>query len=147
MQCMRFDHQLEQRHMRKVFHNIVDEKQATIKIMHNTLVDQREMTYEMLDEVSEANQTARLMTKRAGDAINISAARQKKIHAATEVKQSLQDEIAIMPKQHFRDVEERECMIADLQDACDENASTIIDLEEQVMDLMDVINVSDCGNL
>jgi hypothetical protein len=58
MECMGFDHQMEQRDKRRTLKNVVCTKQSVIKEMHKVIIDQREMTYEMLDEVID--------TKKAG---------------------------------------------------------------------------------
>ncbi len=67
--CMRFDHCLDQRELRKKFNSLVDAKKNTIKMLNATLVDQQEMTYKMLDEVKEHNTKARNMKKAADDAV------------------------------------------------------------------------------
>ncbi len=67
----------------------------------------------------------------------------KKINSATELKHNFQDELANLSTQHCKEMLDRERLIADLQNTCDEKESRIIDLEEEVMDLMNVINVCD----
>jgi hypothetical protein len=61
--CMRFDHRLNQRDLRKKFNSLVDAKKNTIKTVYATLVDQQEMTYEMLDEVKQHNTKACYMKR------------------------------------------------------------------------------------
>ncbi len=63
--CLRFDHQLEQREMRKDFRIAVETKQKYNKKLQENMTDQMEMTCEMLDEVKVAKQAARLMSKKA----------------------------------------------------------------------------------
>jgi hypothetical protein len=67
----------------------------------------------------------------------------KKINSATALKRNFQDELANLSTQHSKEMLDREHLIADLQNTCDEKESGIVDLEEEVMDLMNVINVRD----
>ncbi len=78
MEYVHFDNQLKQREMRKDFNSVLGSKQNTIKKMHETIIDQREMTCEMLDEVNDAKQKARVMTKKAEHVTNVSTAQPEK---------------------------------------------------------------------
>ena len=89
------------------------------------------MCYEMLDEVNEHNNTAKLMKKRADEATKISIARQHKNETATDTNQSLQDQLADMHHQ-----------FKDLRKTSDKNKCRITELEEETMDLTDTIYVS-----
>ncbi len=78
------------------------------------MIDQREMTCEMLNEVNDAKQKAMVMTKKAEHVTNISTACQKKIISKTQVISKLQDQLAKLPKAHERDIEEQECCLVEL---------------------------------
>ena len=78
MECVHFDNQLKQREMRKDFNSVLGSKQNTIKKMNETMIDQREMTCKMLDEVNDAKQKARVMTKKAEHVTNVSTAHPEK---------------------------------------------------------------------
>ena len=60
--------------------------------MRAQIVDQGAMCYEMLDEVNEHRNTAKLMKKHADEATKISIACQNKNKAVTDTIQSLQDQ-------------------------------------------------------
>ena len=70
--CLRFNHGLEMRDTRKNFNTTVIMKQKSIKEMTQTIIDQREITCEMLDEVNMAKNTARIMSKTAEQALKSS---------------------------------------------------------------------------
>jgi hypothetical protein len=63
MECMCFDHWMEQRDTRRKLNNVICTKKSVIKKMHELIIDQREMTNEMLDEVIDAKKAARFMEK------------------------------------------------------------------------------------
>jgi hypothetical protein len=111
--------------------------------MHKVIVDQREMTNEMLDEVIDEKKAARFMGKKANNAINTSTSCLKKINSTTALKHNFQDALANLSTQHCKGMLDREHLIADLQNTCDEKESRIVDLEEEAIDLMNVINVRD----
>jgi hypothetical protein len=67
----------------------------------------------------------------------------KKINSTTALKRNFEDEFANFSMQHCKEMLDRERLIVDLQNTCDEKESRIVDLEEEVMDLMTVINVCD----
>ena len=69
---LRFNHRVEMRDFRKNFNTTVIMKQKSIKEMTQTIIDQREMTCEMLDEVNMAKNTARIMSKTAEQALKSS---------------------------------------------------------------------------
>jgi hypothetical protein len=61
---MHFDHRMEQRDTRRKLNNVVCTKQSIVKKMHKVIIDHREMTNEMLGEVSDAKKAARFMGKK-----------------------------------------------------------------------------------
>ena len=109
----------------------IDSKQDTIKRLRVQIVDQGEMCYEMLDEVNEHRNTAKLMKKRADEAAKISIARQNKNKVVTDTIQSVQDQLADMRKTSEK-----------LRDTSNKNKCRIMELEEETMDLMNTIHVS-----
>ncbi len=142
MECLHFDHRMEQRDTRRKLNNVVCTKQSVIKKMHKVIIEKRKMTNEMLDEVIDAKKAARFMEK-TNNAINTSTSRLKKINSTTALKCNIQYELANLATQHCKEMLDREHLIADLQNTCDEKESKIVDLEEEVMDLMNVINLHD----
>ena len=63
MECMHFDHRMKQRDTKRKLNDAVCTKLSIIKKMHEVIIDQREMTNEMLDEVIDAKKAARFMEK------------------------------------------------------------------------------------
>ena len=90
------------------------------------------MCREMVDEVNGHKQSATLMKKQADDAAKLSIARHHKNKSATDEIRNLKDQLALL-----RD------KVTTLRMASDENESRIKDLEEENMDLMETIHVSD----
>jgi len=130
-ECLLFAHRQSRRELRSTMGRTIESKQDTIKRLRAQIVDQGEMCYEMLDEVNEHRNTAKLMKKRADEAAKISIARQHKNEAATDSIQSLQDQLADMHKTSNK-----------LRDTSNKNKCRIMELEEETMDLMDTIYVS-----
>ncbi len=95
-ECLLFAHWQSLRDLRSTMGCRIDSKQDTIKRLRVQIVDQGEMCYEMLDEVNEHRNTAKLMKKRADEATKISIACQHKNEAATDTIQILQDQLADM---------------------------------------------------
>ncbi len=131
-QCLLFAHRETQRDLRQRMGTIIESKRDIIKGLHAKIVDQGEMCYEMIDEVNGHKKSALLMKKRADDAAKLSLARQQKKKSATEKVRSLQDQLALLQDK-----------LTTLRMASDESKCRIIDLEEENMDLMDTIHVSD----
>ena len=111
--------------------SIIETKIDIIKRLRGKIVDQGEMCYEMIDEVNKHKRSAQLMKKRADDATKLSIARQQKKEAAAETVQSLQDQLAQMQDK-----------FTSLRITLDQSKCRIMDLEEEIMDLMDMIHVS-----
>jgi hypothetical protein len=62
--------------------SIVGAKIDIIKMLCAKIVDQGDMSYEMLDEINDYRRTAQQMKKRADEAAKLSMAHQKKMEAA-----------------------------------------------------------------
>jgi hypothetical protein len=125
--------------MRKYFDSVLVSKQNTIKKMHETMIDQKEMTCEMLDKVNDAKQKARVMTKKAEHVTNVSTARQKKIISAAQVISKLQDQLANLSKTHERDIEEQECCLIEFDM---EKMEKIAELENDCNEAKEELHVS-----
>jgi hypothetical protein len=93
--------------MRKEFNTTVIMKQKSIKEMNKTMIDQRKMTCEMLDEVNVAKKVARIMSKKAEQAFKSSTDQQQKLIAKADVIRSLQDQLANISKEHKRYIDEQ----------------------------------------
>ena len=130
-ECLLFAHRQSLRELRSTMGRTIESKQDTIKRLRAQIIDQGEMCYEMLYEVNEHRNTAKLMKKRADEAAKISKARQYKNEAATDTIQSLQDQLEDMHKTSKK-----------LRDMFNKNKFRIMELEEETMDLMDTIYVS-----
>ncbi len=66
--------------------------------------------------------------KKANNATTSSTSHLKKINSATALKHNFQDELANLSTQHCKEMLDREHLIADLQNTCDEKESRIVDL-------------------
>jgi len=130
-ECLLFAHHQSLRELWSTLGCMIDSKQDTIKKLRAQIVDQQEMCYEMLDEVNEHQNTAKLMKKRADEATKISIAHQHKNEAAINTIQSLQDQLADMQDQFKH-----------LHKTSDKNKCRIMELEEETMVLTDTIHVS-----
>ena len=130
-QCLLFAHRA-QRDLRDRMGKIIESKKIIIKNLRAKIVDQEEMCQEMVDEVNGHKKAATLMKKRADDAAKLSIARHQKNKSATDKIRNLKDQLALL-----RD------KVTTLHMASDENESRIKDLEEENMDLMETIHVSD----
>ena len=131
-QCLLFAHRESQRDLRDRMGKIIESKKIIIKNLRAKIVDQEEMCQEMVDEVNGHKKAATLMKKRADDAAKLSIARHQKNKSATDKIRNLKDQLALL-----RD------KVTTLHMASDENESRIKDLEEENMDLMETIHVSD----
>jgi hypothetical protein len=134
MECVHFDNE-----MRKDFNSVLGSKQNTIKKKHETMIDQREMACEMLDEVNNAKQKARVMTKKAEHVTNVSTARQKKIISKTQVISKLQDQQANFSKAYERYIEEHECCLVESDM---EKMEKIAELENDCNEAIEELHVS-----
>jgi hypothetical protein len=130
-ECLLFAHWQSQRDLRDRMGSIIESKRDIIKRLHAKIVDQGEMCYKMLHEVNEHKRSAQLMKKPADDATKLSIACQQKKEAATETVQSLPDQFAQMQDK-----------FTTLRKTSDKSKCRIVDLEEETMDLMDTIHVS-----
>ena len=115
--CLRFNHGLEMRDTRKNFNTTVIMKQKSIKEMTQTIIDQREMTCEMLDEVNMAKNTARIMSKKAEQAFKSSTGKQQKLIDKADIIHSLQDQLASISNDHkiYVDKQERRLVELDME--------------------------------
>lgn len=140
MECMKLDHRLDQRQLRKTLGSVVDSKHDMIKSLRTTLVDQGEMSCKMFDEVNVHKKTKLLMKKKAEDAAKLSTARQEKNKVATQTINSLRDQLAQL-QDNFHD---KEYQITELVEKCNKYKCRIMYLEDDNMDLLDTIHVSTC---
>ena len=116
MECMKLDHQLDQRQLRKTLGSMVDSKHDMINSLHATLVDQGEMSFKMFYEVNVHKKTTLIMKKKAEDAAKLSTARHEKNKVAAEAINSLRDQLAQL-QDKFHD---KEYQITELVKKCDD---------------------------
>ncbi len=103
------------------------------------MINQREMTCKMLEEVNDAKQKARVVTKKAEHVINIPTACQKKIISAAQFIRKLQDQLANLSKAHERDIDKQECCLVELDI---EKAEKIAELENDCNEAIEELYVS-----
>jgi hypothetical protein len=93
----------------------------------------------MLDEVNDAKQKARAMTKKAEHVTNVSTACQKMIISAAQVITKLQDQLANLANAHERYIEDQECCLVELDM---EKMEKITELENDCNEAVEELHVS-----